>query len=368
MVVISVTVVDLNTVVKNRRAIIAKALEEGKFNTLVYACFFETKSKVIAEDVNKIDPEGKYSTKAEISLSQLQAERASNDSFEVDDNELVPLLEKWGIWHKPIDVISINEIVAKINKLPKINKTKGQAKSESYTDKMIRYAKTYEDVFLLLQYGASKKDIKKYFGYDDNDIYKVNSVAKIVGISTYPDDEMLRHVDIKAIVDELVDKGNSILLIEQATGIAKKKLYDIKKNNQKKTTKKKTKNKIEKKQTLEERRKKVWELYYGEDSKGYTMDDIANVLGISRQTVASDIREYKLKCDDAGDVTRYTRHSGAKQYKRHIEQVHFVKTEFEAYMATHPTATRNKCITEVSKITEISISQIYKILEELEVR
>lgn len=96
------------------------------------------------------------------------------------------------------------------------------------------------------------------------------------------------------------------------------------------------------------------------------MDDIASTLGISRQTVASDIREYKLRCSDAGDVTRYTRHSGAKQYSRHIEQVKVVKKEFEAYMANHPTATRNKGITEVSKITEISISQIYKILKELE--
>lgn len=82
-----------------------------------------------------------------------------------------------------------------------------------------------------------------------------------------------------------------------------------------------------------DRMEKVWNLYnkYG-SSHGYTMQEIADIVGVTRATIVSDIKRYKKLHPEVIDETQLyrQRHAGSTQYKIREKEKKIVTNLFEA--------------------------------------
>lgn len=294
----------------NRLAFCQKLIEGDAFDPDIYAAYFEIPKHQAAEDLRLLgyDPENVKCYNV-IPLDKLIARRNKVLEDKESDRET---LAKHGFWRKPTN----------------------------------NYRETYR--FNDPDPNIRFQDALAY--YQNERAFKTSAfsfVADMFSISTQKFMDYVRTNNIERYESKMLKEHHDDLcnLLRYSKAIDVSNLVDIPQARLYPISQKISKTYMEEKSNLignhkpsprahvlEERRRQVWEMYtkYG-STHGMTQLEIANELGLSRQTVLSDIKAYKKEHPEAIDVTQFYQphHLGEDKTTERMEKVKMSVTMYQ---------------------------------------
>ncbi len=289
-----------DAVLQNRLEVCKTLIKKKQFSQSVYASYFELPMSKVKEDVESLGYKlEEIESDKPISFEALSLYRRR--VLEKDSSK--ETLAKLGMWHMP---------------------TKEK-------ETVYRYQDENTDIRLqsALEYYQNERLIQKH-GY--------SLVADKFSISFKELKDMVVENNLKRIENSIVDKyredlkellnNSTATSVSKLTGIPQARFYDLSREASREYqdthsnllgehTPLKSANR------KEHRRETIWNMYnaYG-SANGYTQQEIADQLGITRATVINDIKAYKKEHPDVIDVTQLyrARHSGLEKALNRIEK------------------------------------------------
>ena len=300
---------------KNRLSFCKKLIENDVFNIGIYAAYYEIPLDIAKSDLKELgfDEISNIESENPISLEKLVAKR--NAILEKNNND-VNTLYKMGYWHFPKD-----NFVA------------------SYDFKNPSKENRFEQAVLYYQHEI----LKKTSGYSlVSNMFDLNAES----FKSYAKDNNLQRYEHSAPIDfpkeiNFLLRYSKVIDVSVLTGIPKSYLYDTSREISNQYASEKS-NLIgehvpsPRAYQLEARRRKVWELYndFG-STHGRTQQEIADELGLTRQTVISDIKAYKKEHPEVIDITQLYQphHLGYEKTVARMQKLESASQMYDAGMS-----------------------------------
>ena len=289
-----------DTVLENRLNFCKTLISKRQFSANVYASYFEIPLSKVEEDVASLGYKlDEAESKKPISFAALNVYRKK--ILEKDSSK--EMLEKLGLWHMPtkdketIYHYQADDVNSRLDSALEYYQNERLKKTQGYSvvaDKFSIPFKTLKDAVInndlkRVEYNIVDKhrdDLKELLNNST-----VISVSKLTGIPTTCFFDLAREASQK------YKEAHSNLLGDH---VPTPRAYQ-----------------------KEQRRETIWNMYnvYG-STYGYTQQEIADQLGITRATVIHDIKAYKKEHPDVIDVTQLyrARHSGLERALNRIEK------------------------------------------------
>lgn len=285
---------------QNRLKFCENLIKKDQFCASVYASYFELPMTRVEEDVKSLGYDIKeVESNDHVSFEALNLYRKR--LLEKDSSK--EMLTKLGMWHMPtkesetIYHYQVEDFNTRLQSALEYYQNERLLKTQGYSvvaDKFSIPFKTLRDAVI-------NNDLKR-IEYGILDKYKE---------------------DLKELLN-----NSTALSVSKLTGIPKEKFYDLAKEasqEYKETHSNLLGEHIPTKSAnrKEQRRETIWNMYnaYG-STHGYTQQEIADQLGITRATVIHDIKAYKKEHPDVIDVTQLyrVRHNGLAKALNRIEK------------------------------------------------
>lgn len=289
-----------DAVLANRLNFCKTLISKRQFSTSVYASYFEIPLSKVEEDVTSLGYKlDEVESRNPISFTALNVYRKK--ILEKDSSK--EMLEKLGLWHMPTkdketvyhyqadDVNSRLDSALEYYQNERLKKTQGYS---VVSEKFFIPFDTLKNTVINNDLKRIEHSIIDKHREDLKELLNnstVKSVSKLTGVPSACFYELAREVS-----QEYKDTHSNLLDEHIPTRCANQK---------------------------EQRRETIWNMYnaYG-STHGYTQQEIADQLGLSRATVVHDIKAYKKEHPDVIDVTQLyrARHSGLKKALNRIEK------------------------------------------------
>lgn len=312
---------DLQKVTNNRKKVMQKMIKgnDQAKNPFYLAAYFQIPFKQAASEVEKILPGNDQFPVFDLDdlTRNVNARNAKMQQMQESGKSKDEIMEKFGMWHWPFDVMEtdkIESVTLSDSKYPvkyAISDYEMDPSSENM-QKLITCARNRLDrvdtYLYLTQHGIKTVELEMSTNHDS----VVRGVAKAL------DMERVFHAksEVRSAIISL-KKEYSLEQLEKYTGVSASLIYHIK------TIQQEPKSIFsEAQQKKIELIDKVWQLYTngGKDhTEGLKQEEIAQMFGITRHTVSSYLRQYKTMHPEAVDHSQLLRprHTGLskKQYK-----------------------------------------------------
>lgn len=352
---------DIKKVVENRQKIIKNAIDRDHFNIDIYANLFEVKPRVIKNDLKALKIIN-YKDQ-NISLQPLLKNRdkilKKNDDKSYDEK-----LESVGMWHKPLQNTYFYDDKSQIQKIAEILHPKQSQveiveackkylleKSDKNKENLIncfeKYVPNFEKALSDLQRGTSISKIQEKYQYTTYQRTKFSNLKDVLEVKKTFDKYLLSDPQIYQTVKNIVENNPNINYISRCIGITTDTLQEIKNGTYSQNLI------ISIKTEIIDRQKKVWDLYNKHGSShGYTQQEIADMLGITRATVNSDIRQYKLDHPEEIDETQIyrARHAGIEKLKIREDKKDLIIAIWNKCKQLYPDISEKECQNKVCKL------------------
>lgn len=289
-----------DTVLENRLNFCKTLISKRQFSASVYASYFEIPLSKVEEDVTSLGYKlDEAESKKPISFAALNVYRKKI----LEKNSSKEMLEKLGLWHMPtkdketIYHYQADDVNSRLDSALEYYQTERLMKKQAYgvvADKFTVPFKEFKNTVVNNNLQRIEHSFVDKYKEDLKELLNTStslSVSKLTGMP-----QTCFHNLAREVSQEYKETHSNLLGDHIPTPRAYQK---------------------------EQRRETVWNMYnaYG-STHGYTQQEIADQLGITRATVIHDIKAYKKEHPDVIDVTQLyrARHSGLEKALNRIEK------------------------------------------------
>lgn len=333
---------DAKNILKNRTDVAKKLISREMFSLDVYKKYFEIPERTALQDLASIgfnrNDLPKIESKEPMPLSLLVGKR---DQIFSKSNSLEKDMEDLGFWYNPAE--------------------KKDSELQAYG--MSAYSIIRKDVidFYQSENGVeytSYKNLSEKFNLTERELHTLKFGIEFFNIKKYSE----KILDERKDELERILKDSTVRDVSKVTGIEYSKLRPISQVLSEKYVSQRSNLLVEhvpnkfayQKETL---MKKVWDMYNEHGSThGRTQQEIANELGLTRETVSHYITAYKKQHPEAIDVTQLYQphHLGKEKTEKRNARKAMVATAYSSGM----------CVEQISKTYGISREMVSKYLKE----
>lgn len=360
-------------ILNQRYKFIKKLIEAKKFNVYEVAKYFEVTPKTIIASLYSIYGRSYKIPSFPDFLSYEILSQYRNRILEPYDKNSDAYIEKLndlGLYKPPTKELDYNSVFEKLNSVIYISQTYDclLTKVHDYIQdpsehnyqlamkELDHILPHFIDALNDFTHGFTQKDIAEKYQYTKAQLNIFSIIKTAIDFEKTPSRQSISSLEDLNYVKELLENSeNKQCHIAKITGLNNNLLADVISNNLiLKNTDKKTNQAMK----ISERRQKVWDLYskYG-STHGFTQQEIADQLGITRETVVSDIKKYKLEHLDEIDsnLLYKRRHSGEQKYFKYKEKEEKTIQLYVKIKERHPEFSNYKIISMICQKIDFTI-------------
>lgn len=371
----------LDAIKAMRQGIIKKAVDNNRFNTIMYSLYFQTTKTQIKHDLKELNLKPK-----EIPFNEEMADKllGFRDTYydklkEMSDYNNDDIKCILGMWHLPLtpkrmfytnysEKLTTDDLTkASVNYYANKNEDTLKELISVYANIVPKYDKA---ITYYTQMGVPLTDLKGIMGWTTTEAQRFSDSLKLLNIPTAITDLALSKKEIRELVEEIhtSDKYyNKQVSAFNYLGLSS--IHNYKFDKETKSLSKQYKP-ADKSRNIksEEFEKKCFDMYYNMygTNHGYTQQEIADELGVTYPTVLNAIKQYKIKHIDETDPTQLfqSRHRGKAHAERRLELEKTVTKLYDDIIEKEPDISMTKLKKTISKQADCSENMVQTLLEE----